>query len=514
MRPCPSRAYAVGAHVVETVHRKRACMWVRQECALGSMDRGGTVIQRGGLGRAKGVGDTGGRRRPCVRRRAAAADGMTPAPTDVSIRRVLARMKDVVLFAIPILMVPIADPLMSLIDVVFLGQFSSSLNVAGLSPATLIFNFAFYSFTALTIATVATVADRLRQGKDDEAGRVLSTSLILGVAAGGLVALFLKVGNVALLRMTACESVLLPIASQYLSIRAWAFPAAIATSVLQGSFIAQRDSGTPFKIVLTSIVLSALGDYVLISRGFGIAAAAWTTLLSQYFSAAVLLFRSVSRESKVRPRFIIPDPQETLDLVKYVGTLGVFYVAKTSSYLFLQSAATRLPAMEVAAHQSCWSLWGLCSFTSAPLEQASLAFLPTARPGREKNELTVALVACGACLGVLCTFIAVGIPVFFPFLLTSDTTLYPVMRSVATPGIISMLCCGFDVTSTGVLLANRDTAYVARAMVISLLVLVAFLTFNAYTSGFTISNVWYGLASFFGSRVVQSLPRVFRGHLK
>ena len=63
--------------------------------------------------------------------------------TRIHPRSVVRRMGTIVGFAIPVLLVPIADPLMSLIDVIFLGQFSTSLNVAGLSPATLIFNFLF-----------------------------------------------------------------------------------------------------------------------------------------------------------------------------------------------------------------------------------------------------------------------------------------------------------------------------------------------------------------------------------
>ena len=363
------------------------------------------------------------------------------------------------------------------------------------------------SFTALTIATVATVADKLRQGKDDEAGIVLSTSLMIGLVAGTLVGALLRINCDALLRLTRCEDVLLPIASSYLSIRCWAFPAAIATSVLQGSFIAQRDSRTPFWVVLTSIVLSALGDYLLIRSGFGIAAAAWTTLLSQYFSAGVLLWRGT--KSRVKPRVVVPDWAETVELVSYVLRLGVFYVSKTSSYLFLQSAAARLSPLSMAAHQAVWSLWGMCSFTSAPLEQASLAFLPTARPGRDKNQLTLALIACGACLGVLCSLISVGIPTIAPQLLTSDASLYPLMRQIALPALVAMLCCGFDVTSTGVLLANRDTTYVARAMVLSLLVLVSYLGWQlSFYGGYTIKSVWWGLAWFFFSRVAQSIPRV------
>lgn len=153
----------------------------------------------------------------------------------------------------------------------------------------------------------------------------------------------------------------------------------------------------------------------------------------------------------------------------------------------------------------------MCSFTSAPLEQASLAFLPTTVPGsKDKIELTIALVSCGACLGVLCSIVSVGIPTLLPQLLTSDAALYPIMRQIAPAALVAMLCCGFDVTSTGVLLANRDTTYVARAMLVSLFVLISYLGVTLYfQAGFTITSVWWGLAWFFASRFVQSIPRVW-----
>ena len=435
---------------------------------------------------------------------------------DHSIRlgHVLKRMKQVVWFALPVLMVPIADPMMSLIDTVFLGQYSGSLHVAALSPCTLVFNFAFYSFTALTIATVSIVADHLRQDEDEEAGKVLSTSLMLGCVGGCLVASIVKMNATALLVMTGCDARLVGLAGEYLGIRAWAFPAAIMTSVLQGSFIAQRDGRTPLMIVLTSLVFSAFGDYMLMRvYNAGIAGAAWTTLISQYFSAMALLFRACT-SSRVVPRIVFPSAGEIAQLIRYVGTLGIFYVAKTSSYLLLQASATRMTATAVAAHQACWTLWGLCSFTSAPLEQASLAFLPTATRKREKNELTVALVLTGGCLGVLCSCIAVGVPSCVPWILTADATLWPIMKYIWGQGLLSMLCCGFDVTSTGILLANRDTAYVARAMMLSLGLLAVFLGLvQWFGHGYTITQVWWGLAIFFFSRIVQSFPRVVMKHI-
>ena len=56
-----------------------------------------------------------------------------------------------------------------------------------------------------------------------------------------------------------------------------------------------------------------------------------------------------------------------------------------------QATATRLSALLLAAHQPLWSLWNLAAFTNTPLEQAALAFLPSAR-GEEERRETAALL--------------------------------------------------------------------------------------------------------------------------
>ncbi len=58
-----------------------------------------------------------------------------------------------------------------------------------------------------------------------------------------------------------------------------------------------------------------------------------------------------------------------------------------------QATATRLSALLLAAHQPLWSLWNLAAFTNTPLEQAALAFLPSARGEEERRETAALLLA-------------------------------------------------------------------------------------------------------------------------
>lgn len=352
------------------------------------------------------------------------------------------------------------------------------------------------------------VAERL--GAGTRAEEALSNSILVAVTGGIVVSMGLLVWGPNLLKATGCDVSLLPASWEYLRIRAWAAPAAIVTQVAQAGLLGQRDSRTPFKIVLLSIAISLLGDMWLVGgMGLGVAGAAATTLIAQYVSA-VLLLRALC-QSRVRPYIKLPSWEDLQALLSRASALGIYYVAKTTSYLFLQATAARLPALLLAAHQPVWQLWGLCSFMNTPLEQAALAFIPASSAPKEHHDLVVLLLAMGAVSGVVCATVAHGLTALVPHLLTADPSLWPHMQSVWIPGSIALMACGIDVSSTGVLLACKDVGYVARSMIISMAALITFLSASAMHG---LLGVWWGLAIFFGARVVQSLPRALTYHLR
>lgn len=185
--------------------------------------------------------------------------------------------------------------------------------------------------------------------------------------------LFLQFGP-QLLRLTGADPAVLVYAATYLRIRALALPAVITVQarprgwqqcsgrwrgvdallqccdatlltlqhccaplpqVAQAGLLAQRDSLSPFRVVLATSCASLAGDLLFIGRlGLGVAGAAWTTVLAQYLGA-VLLLRSL-RRSAVRPRLLVPSGSELRALMDTFGVLTIFYACKNFSYLMLQ----------------------------------------------------------------------------------------------------------------------------------------------------------------------------------
>ena len=173
----------------------------------------------------------------------------------------------------------------------------------------------------------------------------------------------------------------------------------------------------------------------------------------------------------------------------------------------LQSTAAQLSALVLAAHQPVWSLWCLVSFTNTPLESAAMAFLPAAADdSQERRETARLLMQLGMGSGVVGACVAAGLPAVAPHLFTSNPALWGHMRSVGPQGALAMLFCGIDVAATGCLLAIKDTAFVARAMVANLALLAAFLWWARQALP-GLPAVWWGLAVFFCLRAAQTVPR-------
>jgi Na+-driven multidrug efflux pump len=146
-------------------------------------------------------------------------------------------------------MVPLADPIMSLIDTVALGRYTDMLQLAALGPCSLIFSFSNYVWAGLSVATVTLVAERLRSsslssgsssgigtsGKSKKINRpashILTTALAVAVLGGAAVTAILLSYPEAILRATGADASLLAAASGYLRVRALAAPAAVVIQV-------------------------------------------------------------------------------------------------------------------------------------------------------------------------------------------------------------------------------------------------------------------------------------------
>lgn len=412
------------------------------------------------------------------------------------------------MFAGPALSIPLADPIMSLVDTVCIGQYTGTLELAALGPTMLIFNLFTYVFTAITITTVSLVADKLRTQDVDGAGDALSSALFVATTFGLIIQAVLLCCSEQMVMFTGAAPALLAPSVTYLKIRAWSAPAVLISMVAQAGLLAQQDAFAPFIWVAVQSILNVIGDLVLIKHfQQGLTGAAWATVLSQLIGTVGLIWMLRFR-GQVRPRPQIPTLQQLQELSSTFGPASLIYVFKCLCYMLLQGSATALKPALVAAHQVLWQVWNLCAFGHVPLEQAALAFLPGIQNRQEYTEWVKLLAGVGLFVGVVTALLATGVPYYLPFLFTPDVQLWPIMKSIAPQCAISMVLCALDVSASGILMASKDLLFLARAMAISFTAVVIY--FKAITGqGWQLGGTWWGLCLFFCIRAVQSCHHLY-----
>ena len=200
--------------------------------------------------------------------------------------------------ALPALGALVIDPLMGLVDTLFVARvrlpdapaIPSAAPLAGVGMATMLLNFSVAIFNSLAIATTPSVAAAAARGDHARASRLMAQSLWTACSIGVGLALLIAAFSPLLLARMGARGAVLGYAVAYVRSRAVAVPFALGSMVLWGAFRGYRDTATPFRIALASNMVNFVGDAVLIFPcDLHVIGAALATAASQMLTFAAML---------------------------------------------------------------------------------------------------------------------------------------------------------------------------------------------------------------------------------
>jgi multidrug resistance protein, MATE family len=139
--------------------------------------------------------------------------------------------KSLLKFALPTLILPLADPIMSLIDTICIGNFGTVLELAALGPASLLFGAASSLFSALTATALSDISGGLAQGNTQAAAQTFGEALQAAAVAGTAVVVAYGLFATQAVAALGVSAEVVPVAARYLFIRAFAAPAWKGTAI-------------------------------------------------------------------------------------------------------------------------------------------------------------------------------------------------------------------------------------------------------------------------------------------
>ncbi|CAA2979921.1 DETOXIFICATION 46, chloroplastic-like [Olea europaea subsp. europaea] len=423
------------------------------------------------------------------------------------------QMVEIVKFSGPAVGLWICGPLMSLIDTAVIGQ-GSSIELAALGPGTVLCDYASYVFMFLSIATSNMVATALARQDKDEVQHQISILLFIGLASGFLMLLLTKFYGVsALTAFTGANNAEIVAASNtYVQIRGLAWPAVLIGWVAQSASLGMKDSWGPLKALAVASAINGIGDIVLCRfLGYGIAGAAWATMVSQVV-AGYMMIEALNKKGYNGFSISIPSAEELLQIFTLAAPVFVTMMSKVAFYALIIYFATSMGTQTVAAHQVMIQLYSMCAVWGEPLSQTAQSFMPELIYGANRSlakarTLLKSLVIIGALSGLILGSIGTSVPWLFPKLFSSDPEVGREMHKVLVPYFLALFITPSTHSLEGTLLAGRDLKFISMSMS-TIFCLGTLLLLLLSRSGYGLTGCWFVLVSFQWARFSVALRRL------
>ena len=406
--------------------------------------------------------------------------------------------RDILRLAIPALGALAADPLVSMVDTVFVGRLGV-VPLAALGVNTSIFAMSFIVFNFLAYGTTPMVARAMGRGDRNAAGDVVLQALLLAVVVGGVATLMLEALAGPIVALMGAGPDLREPALSYLRIRALAGPAVLLVTAGHGAFRGYQDTRTPLLVTLALNVVNLVLDPLFIfGFGWGLQGAALATLIAQWTGAlwfVHLLLRSKRRELGIRPR--MPRLAEIRPFIRVGGELALRTLALVGTMTLATAVATRVGTVQVAAHQIGTQIWLLLAMIVDSLAVAAQALVAGYRGSgdvgmarRASNRLLVWGLASGLALGGLFYLLA---PVLIR-LFTADPAVLAALGDIY-PFVVAMQPLNAIVfVWDGVFMGAERFRFLAVQMAVSALCAAAILLL-VLPMGWGLTGVWWGIVT-------------------
>lgn len=414
--------------------------------------------------------------------------------------RISATDREIVGLAVPALGSLAIDPLLTLADTAFVARLGT-VELAALGVDAAIISFAFFAFNFLAFVTTPLVAKSLGRGDRAEARGIVGTALALAIVLGIPMTVIVVALAPTLVDLMGAEAAVAGPAVDYLRVRVLATTAVLVVTAGHGSFRGHKDTRTPLLVALGVNALNlALDPLLIFTAGLGLEGAAWATVAAQWLGALWFLWLVRARGMATRPGRI----KESLPLLATLGKNGGLLMVRTafllSAFTFAASAAARLGAVEIAAHQLVVQLFFLSAMVADSLEIAGQAMVgeEAGRGDRARlGALNRRLIGWGLAAGVL-LMIAVGVGRFVLRPLASAREVGELAVSAAGVAAFLEPVATLVFVSDGIFVGMLALGSMALSTATGAVLSIALIAFTPM--GASLHGIWWALGVFLAAR--------------
>ncbi len=339
----------------------------------------------------------------------------------------------VVAIALPIVLSNATVPILGAVDTGVIGQMGSAAAIGAVGIGAVILSAIYWIFGFLRMGTTGLAAQAVGGDDRDELAAILSRALLIGGTAGILL-LAVQVPLFAVaLRISPASSEVEAMASEYLSIRIWAAPFAIALFGITGWLIAQERTRAVLAIQLWMNGLNVgLDLYFVLGLGWGVPGVAFSTAVAEVsgFALGLWFCRDVFRGKAWRDHTQVFDRVRLTIMARVNGDILIRSVLLEAIFVSFMFTGAGIGTAELAANQILLQFLNITAYALDGFAFAAEALVGQAMGARARNALRRAAVMASLWGGGISVVLAVSFWVLGPWIIGVMTTA-PEVRGVA-----------------------------------------------------------------------------------
>lgn len=188
----------------------------------------------------------------------------------------------------PVILSNMTVPLLGAVDTAVVGHLPEAYYIGAVAVGAMIFNFLFWTFSFLRMGTTGLVAQARGAGDADEVRAILARALLLAGVLGLLLIAARGIVATIAFRLLDGSAEVEALAGDYLAIRIWSAPAALAGFAIFGWFIGVQNTRKALVVQVAMNGLNIALDLVFVlGFGWGVAGVAAATVIAEYAGLAV-----------------------------------------------------------------------------------------------------------------------------------------------------------------------------------------------------------------------------------
>jgi putative MATE family efflux protein len=248
-------------------------------------------------------------------------------------------------FSLPSIAVMMVNGLYNFIDRIFIGQGMGTDALAAVTAGFPMMIIAMAAGSLFSVGTSTMVSIAMGAGKREDAKRVLSQGFAASLAAGLLVAALGWAFMDPILLAFGTTARIMPMAREYLGIIMIGFVFQIVTMTVGSSLRSQNRPRTAMASTISGTLLNALlAPLFIFAFRWGVAGAAWATVIAQALSACLTLHFIRDRRSalKIELRALAPRARTMLEMIKLGLPIALVQVLSLMMLVVANNAMSKL----------------------------------------------------------------------------------------------------------------------------------------------------------------------------